>query len=144
MGATVEIMNKRTHIILDVVSMVLFMLGTTIWARVARAYLCIIILPFLFIRYCRRIFRWILFWIDSRKEDTQTVITKGYVFRGRYRIYELDITKKIYYSVIQFNDPRLKGEYIDLSDERHRQGDTLEIVFYRRSRVIKHITKLED
>ena len=72
------------------------------------------------------------------------VITKGYVFRGRYRIYELDITKKICYSVIQFSDPHLKGEYIDLSDERHRQGDTLEVVFYRRSRVIKHITKLED
>ena len=137
-------MNKRIHITLDVVSMVMFMVGTILWAIVARVYLCIIILPFLIIHYCRRIFRWILFWIDFRKDDTKTVITKGYVFRGRYLIYELDITKKICYSVIQFSDPHLKGEYIDLSDERHRQGDTLEVVFYRRSRVIKSITKIDN
>ena len=136
-------MSKIKHIILDVVSMWIFLFMGILLAIFVTPLAWIFDI-FFAIDFWKRTSIWVLFWIDSRKEDTQTVITKGYVFRGRYRIYELDITKKIYYSVIQFNDPRLKGEYIDLSDERHRQGDTLEVVFYRRSRVIKHITKLED
>lgn len=136
-------MNKRTHIILDVVSMWIFWLFV-VWLAIFVTPLAWIFVVWFAIDFGKRTSVWLLFWIDSRKDDTQTVITKDYVFRGRYRIYELDITKKICYSVIQFNDPRLKGEYVDLSDERHRQGDTLEVVFYRRSRVIKSITKIDN
>ena len=136
-------MSKRKHIILDVVSMWIFLFMGILLAIFVTPLAWIFDI-FFAIDFWKRTSIWVLFWIESRKDDTQTVITKGYVFRGRYRIYDLDITKKIYYSVIQFNDSRLPGEYIDLSDEMHRQGDTLEVVFYRRSRVIKHITKLED
>ena len=129
---------------MDVISMLLFMIITTLWAIFLKVHLCILILPPLFIHYGRRIFRWVLFLMDSRKNITQTIVTKSYVYNGRYGIYELDITKKIHYSIIKFNDPSLKGEYIDLNDDIYRNGDTLEIVFYKRSKVIKSITKIGD
>ena len=136
-------MSKRKHIILDMVSMWIFWLLTVLLAIFVTPVAWVFVFWF-GIEFGKRTAIWVFFLIDSRKDDKQTVVTKGYVFRGRYRIYELDITKKLCYSVIQFNDSRLPGDYIDLSDERHRNGDSLEVVFYRRSRVIKSITKIDN
>ena len=90
-----------------------------------------------------RSLRWLLFIYDKSLGKTISIKTKGYRFSAKERAYFFDFAKKICYSVITFDDPKLKGKYVLLdSDRTFKNGELLEITYYKNSKVIKSISKV--
>ena len=133
----------RKHIILDIIfswSFFLVALAVGIWdASIELIIFDTILFVYVFIRT----FRWLMFIYDKVFSKIITVETKGYRFSSKERVYTLDLTKKLHYSVIMFDDSKLKGKYILLDDNTiFKHGELLEVTYYKNSKVIKSITKV--
>lgn len=132
----------KKHIILDIISMWCFLIISIIVGLWVHSVEILVVTPLFLIWFSIRTFRWIVFLYDKIFKKTVTVHTKGYRFLTKERIYALDFSKKIHYSVVVFDDS-LKGKYILLDDNRlFKQGELLEITYYKNSKVIKSILKL--
>ena len=133
----------RKHIILDIIftwSFCSIALVVGIWdASIELIIFDTILFVYVFIRT----FRWLMFIYDKVFSKIITVETKGYRFSSKERVYTLDFTKKLHYSVIMFDDSKLKGKFILLDNNTvFKHGELLEITYYKNSKVIKSITKV--
>ena len=133
----------RKHIILDIIfswGFCSFALAFGIWHN---SIDLIIFDTILFVYIFIRTFRWLMFIYDKVFCKIITVETKGYRFALKERVYFFDLTKKLHYSVIMFDDIKLKGKYILLDDNTiFKHGELLEVTYYKNSKVIKTISKI--
>ena len=133
----------RKHIILDIIftwSFCSIALAVGIWDESIEL---IIFDTILFVYVFIRTFRWLMFIYDKVFSKIITVETKGYRFSSKERVYTLDLMKKLHYSVIVFDDSKLKGKFILLDNNTvFKHGELLEITYYKNSKVIKSITKV--
>ena len=133
----------KKHIILDSVfswSFCLVALVFGIWQGLIEF---IILGTILFAYVFMRTFRWFAFVYDKVFDKILSVKTKGYRFSFKERVYFFDLTKKLHYSVIMFDDSKLKGKYILLDDNTiFKHGELLEVTYYKNSKVIKTISKI--
>lgn len=133
----------KKHIILDSVfswSFCLVALAFGIWQGLIEF---IILGTILFAYVFMRTFRWFAFVYDKVFDKILSVKTKGYRFSSMERVYAFDLTKKLHYSVISFDDSKLKGKYILLDDNTiFKHGELLEVTYYKNSKVIKTIIKI--
>ena len=51
---------------------------------------------------------------------------------------------KLRYSELRFYDPKLKGRFTHFGDDIFRSGDLLEMTYYKNSKVIKSIKKIDE
>ncbi len=137
-------MKKHIHIILDIFS---------IWTLSALGFLG----GFLFnnfafwfwdallsIYFLGRTYRWILFLYDKAFNKLCTVRTNNYGYSCSYPIYFLALPQsKLRYSEVIFNDPKLKGRFFNFEVNIFKSGDLLEMTYYKHSKVIKSIKKIE-
>lgn len=138
-------MKKHIHIILDVVSM---------WALSALGFLGGVWfnnLAFWFwdallsIYFLGRTSRWILYLYDKVFNKLCTVRTKSYDSSYSHPICFLAKSKsKLRYSEVRFNDPKLKGRFFSFEIDVFKGGDLLEMTYYKNSKVIKSIKKIEE
>ena len=133
----------RKHIILDIIfswSFCSFALAFGIWHN---SIDLIIFDTIIFVCTFIRTFRWLIFIYDKVFGKIITVETKGYRFASKERVYAFDLKKKLHYSVISFDDSKLKGKYILLDDNTiFKHGELLEVTYYKNSKVIKTISKI--
>ena len=133
----------RKHIILDIIfswSFCSFALAFGIWQN---SIDLIIFDTIIFVWIFLRTFRWLMFIYDKVFGKIITVETKGYRFASKERVYAFDLSKKLHYSVISFDDCKLKGKYILLDDNTiFKHGELLEVTYYKNSKVIKTISKI--
>ena len=133
----------RKHIILDIIfswSFFLVVVAFGIWQGLIEF---IILGTILFAYVFMRAFRWFAFVYDKVFDKILSVKTKGYRFSSKERVYFFDLTKKLHYSVIMFDDSKLKGKYILLDDNTiFKHGELLEVTYYKNSKVIKTISKI--
>lgn len=131
------------HIILDNVSMWCFSLLALAFGIWQGWIELLIFTALLSVYFFARSFRWLMFLFDKVLGRTITVKTKGYRFALKERVYMLDLTKKLCYSEILFDDSNLKGKFVLLDDNAtFKHGDLLEITYYKNSKVIKSITRI--
>ena len=137
-------MKKQMHIILDIVSMwTLSLLGVLlgVWSNNLAFWFWDALLSIYFLG---RTSRWILYLYDKTFNKLCTVRTKSYRFLSRIPYYFF-ATKyaKLRYSELRFYDPKLKGRFIHFEDDVFRSGDLLEMTYYKNSKVIKSIKKID-
>ena len=130
----------KKHIVFDILTMWLLVfggicIGLCDWGHIDFLIWTPLLIPW----YAIRTWRWLLLAIDHMFKRTTQAETNGHISLYRERIYALDVTKKISYSVITFNDPKMKGKFIYLSNRILPKVDRVKVVFYTKSKVIKSI-----
>ena len=136
-------MKKHIHIILDIVSMwTTSVLGFLMWYDNPVFWFWDALLSIYFLG---RTSRWILYLYDRTFNKLCTVRTKSYRYLLRTPYYFF-ATKyaKLLYSELRFYDPKLKGRFIHFEDDVFRSGDLLEMTYYKNSKVIKSIKKIDE
>ena len=135
----------KKHVIIDLVSMWLFIIFAIVWAIATELYDILIFCPFLIVWYSVRTWKWILFIFEYLFLKPRSLTTKGYRCTYRVPIYVLQGEwgrQRIRYSKIYFDDDRLgKKAYIFLGEAVYSGGGELEIIYYPKSRIIKQISK---
>ena len=135
---------KKMHIILDIVSMwTLSLLGVLlgVWSNNLAFWFWDALLSIYFLG---RTSRWILYLYDKAFNKLYTVKTKSYRYSSRMPYYFLaSKNAKLRYSELRFDDPKLKGRFIHFGDDVFRSGDLLEMTYYKNSKVIKSIEKID-
>ena len=96
------------------------------------------------IYFLGRTSRWILYLYDKAFNKLCTVKTKSYRYLSKMPYYFF-ATKyaKLRYSELRFYDPKLKGRFIHFENDVFRSGDLLEMTYYKNSKVIKSIEKID-
>ena len=130
----------QLHIVLDlVIGWGLIAVG--IYFGVTASILYIVYEIPLIIWYGIRAFMWLRILFDVFISKTETILTKGYRYSYRERVYPLIPKSRPRYSVILFDDVRLKGKYIYLDEALFSGGVELEVIYYPRSKYIKEIKR---
>ena len=138
-------MKKYVHVILDIImiwtfSVVIFFAG--FWYD--QPLYWVVDLP-LSIYFLGRTSRWILYLYDRTFNKLCTVRTKSYRFFNRMPYYFFASKyAKLRYSELRFYDPKLKGRFVHFENDIFRSGDLLEMTYYKNSKVIKSIKKIDE
>ena len=135
--------TRKIHIIVDIVTMWTFVV-LAIYLGIAVSKIYIFFAFPLVIWFFVRTLKWLRIAFDVFFSTPLTISTKGFRFSYRDRIYALDITKTLFYSVVMFDDAKLKGKYVYLETAMFCHGEILEITYYPKSKYIKSIKKLQN
>ena len=95
----------------------------------------------IFIWFCRDLFKWLRILFAVKFSTPKTIITKGYRFAMRKRVYMLEKRGKLHYSSVRFSDDRLKGDYVYFDEAVFRGGEPLEVTYYPRAKYIVDIKR---
>ena len=136
-------MKKQIHIILDIVSMwTPSALGFFMWYDNPVFWFWGTLLSIYFLG---RTSRWILYLYDKAFNKLHTVRTKSYRDLSRMPYYFFaPKDAKLRYSELRFYDPKLKGRFVHFENDIFRSGDLLEMTYYKNSKVIKSIKKIDE
>ena len=137
--------EKLKHIALELVFTWLFLALVFAFAIQQKSIdICIFATVFAVGHFIQRTFRWILFTYDKIFDKTVTLKTKGYSRCMREPIYYYFTEKyKRFYSIVQFDDPSLKGRFVYLEDDFSlKHGELLEVTYYKNSKVIKSVKRM--
>ena len=129
------------HILLDILSTWAFTFFSIFIGFRLNSVEILFFSTFLLIYDFIRTLRWLAFLYDKIFKAKVTVKTKGFRYLTRERVYMLDISKKIYYSVLVFDDTRLKGKFVLVDNNCiFRNGEQIEVTYYKNSKVIETIS----
>lgn len=135
--------NIKLHIVMDVVSMWGLILCGLYLGFTGTILYFVFSVP-LIIWFSIRTFKWAKILFDVIFSKPQTIITRGFRFSDRHQVYALNVFRNVYYSIIRFSDPGLKGEYICFEYYIFRGGEKLEVTYYKHSRYITSIKRIEE
>ena len=138
-------MNLRYHIIIDIIINWLLVIFGTIAGLYFSIFYIIYSIP-LYIWFSLRTLKWIRVLVDVIFSRPQKLITKLYRCSYKERVYALDLSKKIQYSVLLFNDNRLKGRYIFLKDFEYKlkPSGAFVVNYYPKSKFIISIETINE
>ena len=130
-----------SHIILDVLSMWTLIIVSLYVAVKWDVYMIFVYLPILTVWFAYRTFKWALLLYDFIFSKPKTFITKGYRYAVRDRIYVLDLSKKIHYSKVYFDDQKIKC-LLFFSSDVFQHGEALKVTYYPKSKLAIKIERL--
>ena len=95
----------------------------------------------IWVAYLPRTLQWICIGLACTFSTPKTIQTKGFRLAYREGAYLFNSKTKWKYSVIKFNDPNLKGNYIFIGEALgFKTGDSLKIVYYP---LVKYIMSID-
>ena len=134
--------NIKLHIVLDMLIMITFLSVVVYIGTISSVLYLVFSLPLALFYFCKIVY-WIFVLADVLFSKPIKITTKSYRYSYREKIYFYLPQSRYFYSIVLFDDIRMRGKYVYFGYPTFHHGEMLTIIYYPKSKYIKSIERFE-